>query len=92
MTVGQAAKTMDSSMTLTGNRLSVSLDEYNEYTDIYTDRDKISQSVLLSMARLKKAGIYFNYEDTETHANEFLTRAQAVMMIEQMLKASGLID
>jgi predicted XRE-type DNA-binding protein len=44
------------------------------------------------MARLKKAGIYFNYEDTETHANEFLTRAQAVMMIEQMLKASGLID
>jgi len=92
VTVGQAAKTMDSSMTLTGNRLSVSLDEYNEYTDIYTDRDKISQSVLLSMARLKKAGIYFNYEDTETHANEFLTRAQAVMMIEQMLKASGLID
>ena len=92
VTVGQAAKIMDRSMTLTGNRLSVSLDEYNEYTDIYKDRDKIAQSVLLSMARLKKAGIYFNYEDTETRANEFVTRAQAVMMIEQMLKASGLID
>jgi hypothetical protein len=47
---------------------------------------------LISIARLKKAGIYFDYEDTKTHSNEYLTRADAVMMIEQMLKASGLID
>ncbi|MFA5341047.1 MAG: putative Ig domain-containing protein, partial [Clostridia bacterium] len=92
ITVGQAANALSSSMYLTGNGIIVSMDEYDEYTDIYLDKNKVSQSVLLSIARLKKAGIYFDYEDTKTHSNEYLTRADAVMMIEQMLKASGLID
>ena len=92
ITVGQAANALCSAMYLTDNSISVSIEEYEEYTNIYIDKDKISQKTLLSIARLKKVGIYFDYEDTKTHANEHLTRAEAVIMIEQLLKVSGLID